>query len=159
MTVGDRKRSSSRATDKGVPWRGLLGRWGCVLVGVLWIWAAVVKLADPGGFARQIEGYRLIGAWGAALLSVYLSWLELVLGCALFSVTYRDAARWLSVGLLMVFSGALASAIVRGIDVNCGCFGTGGSFMGAYGALLRDVVLILVLVRPWSCRAEGAPHG
>ncbi|MEM8736944.1 MAG: MauE/DoxX family redox-associated membrane protein [Planctomycetota bacterium] len=121
----------------GVVWLLRLG-----LAGVF-VYAGVVKLGDPSGFAEEIAGYRLapgaVGRWTA----VYLPWLEVVIGVGvLLPWTVRGAAM-IQAGLMVVFIVALSSAWWRGLDITCGCFGGGGE-PADYGWLIgRDVVLLV----------------
>ena len=63
--------------------RAQVGGLACGLVALVWLAAGALKLIDPAAFARDIEHYRLVPAVVAATLSVYLPWLELVLGVGL----------------------------------------------------------------------------
>ena len=42
----------------------------------------------------------------------------------------------------LVFAVALSSAIIRGLDIDCGCFRQGGPKTSPWIALLRDLALI-----------------
>lgn len=107
--------------------------------------AGALKLADPARFATDIAAFRLVSGWVAGGLAVYLPWLELAVATGLLWVKTRAAARMLSLGLLAVFSLALVSVWVRGIDVRCGCFGDAptGSVVAA---LARNAGLVLALL-------------
>jgi len=128
-----------------VPWRTRLDLPARALVSALWIVAALFKLADPATFARDIENYRILPALVAAGLAVYLPWFELVLGAGLWVPRLRQASRALSLALLVGFSLALLSALVRGLDINCGCFGAAGPDASASWALARNLVLTALL--------------
>ena len=65
---------------------------------------------------------------------------ELAAGLALaLGVAARGAALVLS-GLLGVFIGALSQALLRGIDLRCGCFGGGGP--ATWGTVARDGLML-----------------
>jgi hypothetical protein len=129
------------------PWRRRADLFARTLVGGLWIAAAA--------FTRDIEHYRIVSASVAAAASVYLPWLEISLGLGLWLPRFREAARWLSILLLSGFCGTLVSALARGLDIDCGCFGTGGPKASASWALVRNLVLITLLVAP-SLRTRDA---
>lgn len=137
--------SPSAPARAATPWRARLDLFARALVSALWLAAGVFKLADPAAFARDIGHYRLIPDLGSAAAAVYLPWLEIVLGVALWLPRFREVARGLSLVLLGVFGVALAAALVRGLDIRCGCFGEGGPDSSAALALARNAVLALLL--------------
>jgi uncharacterized membrane protein YphA (DoxX/SURF4 family) len=57
------------------------------------------------------------------LLGVVLPWVEVLVGILLIRGLWRREAALLTAAMLIVFIGAVASTLVRGIDIeNCGCF-------------------------------------
>jgi putative oxidoreductase len=121
--------------------------------------AGVLKLRDPAAFAQDIVNYQLVPAL-APIMAVVLPALEVVLGVVLiaFSSPWRRAAALVSGGLMAVFILAASTALARGLDVSCGCFG-GGSGAITWTTLLRDLALLaaaaLVL---FLDRARSAPR-
>jgi len=60
-------------------------------------------------------------------------------------------------GMNLVFMLALLSVLLRGLDIDCGCFDPGGGQdVSAASALLRDVGLMVLVVLVWWLRARGA---
>ena len=135
-------------------------------VGGIFLYAGILKARDPVGFAGSIAAYRILPYFGDYLVAAVLPWLEIVCGALLVAgVRYRGATLLLTL-LDLVFMGALASVIVRGLDIDCGCFRQGGGATSPWVALGRDVVLFAALLfvlkgasvpplRP--CRRPGAP--
>jgi hypothetical protein len=74
------------------------------------------------------------------LLAVTLPWVELF--CGLFLILglfVRSSALIVSL-MFFVFSIALSAAVVRGIDIDCGCFSvTDGGHSVTVGLILRDL--------------------
>ena len=121
----------------------LLGR---VLLGSLFLYAAIQKLADPSGFAEAIDGYRLIPSDWSGWFAVLVPSTEVVLGIALVS-GYGSRAGGLLAGLMLAaFSVAIAQALGRGINIECGCFGSSAPANADYLALVRNVALITIAV-------------
>ncbi len=62
-----------------------------IVLGGVFVYASLDKIANPGEFARIVYHYRLIGPsqmvgpWAANTLAVTLPWVELVVGLALIS--------------------------------------------------------------------------
>jgi len=130
-----------------------------ILLGGVFVYASLDKIANPGEFARIVYHYRLIGPsqmigpWAANTLAVTLPWVELVLGLALISGFWRREAAVLTGGLLVIFIGAVSAALAMGIDLeNCGCFSVSGEgrsagiklIFGDLGLLAASGVLAFV---------------
>jgi len=75
--------------------------------------------------------------------AVILVSLELVVGMLLLLGLYRKEAALVTVLLNIVFIIALSYAIVKGIDISCGCFSLKGEAI-SINQIIRDLFLILV---------------
>jgi len=114
-----------------------------IVLGAVFLYASVDKILKPGDFARIVYHYQVIGpsqwvgAWAPNLLAIVLPWIEVVVGLALLTGVWRREAALVAGALLGVFVVAVASALVRGIDIeNCGCFSVSGEGRGAGLALI-----------------------
>ena len=123
-----------------------------LLIAALFLFAAITKLFDPSSFAQQIANYQLTPWPVTAALSVFLPALELCVGiCLLLGRWESGALIWLAI-LLMLFSGALLSAIVRGLSIDCGCFGRSVENTGTLWPLFRNLALLVVTGFLWFSR-------
>ncbi len=120
-----------------------------IAMGALFIFAGATKAYDPGAFAIEIQRYNLIPWMPAALASVYLPWLEIILGSLLIVKKLEQGALLLIGGLLLVFTLALASATFRGLGIDCGCFGKAFAATGTIFPLVRNIVLLGLTVFLW----------
>ena len=111
-------------------------------LGGLLIVAGVLKLRAPVAFATEIANYQLFPAV-APYVAAVLPVLELVVGGALVVAprAWRRAAALGALGMLATFTVAVASAYFRRINIDCGCFGTGGGPITGL-TLVRNVVLM-----------------
>ncbi|MFL6583824.1 MAG: MauE/DoxX family redox-associated membrane protein [Chthoniobacterales bacterium] len=103
--------------------RRLLGRFLEIAIGALFIYAGVLKVLDPVGFAGDIENYHIVPWTVGVRLAFYLPWLEIVCGFALLPHRGSRGALGILSGLTLIFIIASIAAKARGIDVSCGCFG------------------------------------
>ena len=102
-----------------------------VLLGIVFLVAAVPKIADPAGFARSISYYRLVPDGAINLMALILPWLELLSGSVLVLGGRLTRPALTLVGLMLIaFIAAIASAMARDLDISCGCFSTGGKAEG-----------------------------
>lgn len=151
--------SDVRAAPPLRPWLGTAAR---LLLAATWAWAAVAKLGDPAASVRAVRAYQLLPEWLAKGVGYGLPFLELGLAVLLLIGLATRVAAVLSSALLVVFLAGIVSAAVRGLQIECGCFGGGGQLGAgqstAYtGEILRDTGLLLVSVfLVWAYRTAYA---
>jgi len=113
-----------------------------LLLGACFVYAAVLKLGDPSAFIEAIGRYRLLPYPAALVFGLWLPWVELFCGLALLLRRAEQGALLLLSFLCTVFSLALASAWLRGLDIDCACFGGEPSWTSSVPvALLRALIL------------------
>jgi uncharacterized membrane protein YphA (DoxX/SURF4 family) len=124
-----------------------------LILGLVFLLAALPKIADPPGFAKAIWAYELVPAWGLNLLALGLPWLECFAALALvLGVWVRAASLWVGV-MLLAFILALAINLARRHPVDCGCFGQvapkteAARLADMRWSLLRDLGLLLLVVQ------------
>ncbi len=103
------------------PWGLRLSAW---ILGVVFLVAALPKIADPPGFVEALHAYHLLPDAALAPMALVLPWLELLLALALLTGVTRRTAALMTLVLLVIFMGALALNLAHGTPVDCGCFGT-----------------------------------
>lgn len=116
-----------------------------VVIGGVFAVAGILKVLDPAAFATDIDHYHLL-PWPLAVIgALYLPWLECFCAAALVSQKFRAAALGLMLAMSFVFLAAMSSAAARGLNISCGCFGsgTGGGHLGF--AIARDVAMIAAI--------------
>ena len=94
-----------------------------ILLGVVFCYAGTAKALNPGQFAIDIDHYRLLPYFALAPLALYLPWLEIVSGAGIIIGPARRGALLVLLALNIVFTLVIGSALVRGLDITCGCFG------------------------------------
>lgn len=133
-----------------VIWLERLCRW--TLAGIF-LAAAVPKILDPAGFALDISHYGLVPDALVNPMAIVMPWVEAVGGLALLSGFAAEGALLLVNLLILVFMAALAQAWVRGLDIDCGCFGHSEAKGHVGLAFLRDIgFLALALLAAWLRR-------
>ncbi len=140
----DRKRISDTKNTrplKGRPKSIYLSALLRVLLGALFVYAAVPKIADPFSFAVDVYNYRLLPGWAVGVVAAGLPWLELAAGaCLLLGVRVRAAALLIT-GMLLLFTAAMLINTIRGLDVSCGCFTVDRTI--GWSAVAEDAALTL----------------
>ena len=138
----------------------LLCRLG--LAGV-WLASGWIKAVDPIQTETAVRAYQVLPEFSVSPVAVTLPYLEIGLGLLLL---FGIGVRWtsvVSVGLLVVFIAGVSQAWVRGLSIDCGCFGGGGvadvgpaDYLAELGRDIGFVALAVWLVRlPLSFAALG----
>ena len=114
---------------------------GRVVLGALFVYAAVLKLADLALFAEEIANYQMLPARVVPLVAVTVPGVEIAAGLLLALGLWARAAALVIGALLVVFIAGLSQALLRGIDLRCGCFG--GAAPATWWTVARDVAMLL----------------
>ena len=112
-----------------------------IVLGGLFIYAGVVKVVDPLGFAQDIRNYRLVGQSISFVAAVVLPWLEILAGAFLIAGVWRRGAALAITGLLVFFIILTLITMSRGLDVDCGCFGSLSRRSG-WGVIVEDLGML-----------------
>jgi uncharacterized membrane protein YphA (DoxX/SURF4 family) len=111
-------------------------------IAVVFLAAALGKIGDAGAFARQIHNFRLLPFGLENTLAITLPWIELLAALALL-LRYRPrAGAVITAGLMGLFVFVVAAAIARGLDIECGCFGTSDASRVGTAKLVDNVGLL-----------------
>ncbi|MCB4756115.1 MAG: DoxX family protein [Elusimicrobia bacterium] len=95
-------------------------------LGTLFLFSSFYKIASPSTFAHQIYNYKILPAWGINPLAILLPWVQLFCGLALLINKGSKGASLILAPMMLTFQIALASALLSGLDISCGCFRSGG---------------------------------
>jgi len=127
-----------------------------LVLGTVFVVAAIPKIADAEGFATAIEAYEMLPLAAVNLFAILIPWVELVCGLFLISgVHIRPGAAILGF-LLAVFIVAIGTAVLRGLNINCGCFGESGGTPVGWGKVLEDIGL---MIPAWLLYRSGGDGG
>jgi uncharacterized membrane protein YphA (DoxX/SURF4 family) len=93
-----------------------------LIIGLMFIIASIEKIADPSAFAKSITNYKIVSGTVALIIATILPWMELLCGLAIvFGIFLRGSSLLVSI-MLVVFTLGIISALLRGLDISCGCF-------------------------------------
>ena len=125
-----------------------------VLIGAVFLVAGISKAGHAELFAAEIAGFRLLPQIVIAPMALALPYLEMMLGGYLIVGLFTRVSAWIAVALLAMFDLAIASAVVRGLTISCGCFGPNDTAVTSWTEVARDAVLV-VLAAIVALRAPG----
>ncbi|MGQ9569860.1 MAG: MauE/DoxX family redox-associated membrane protein, partial [Thermodesulfovibrionales bacterium] len=113
-----------------------------VILGLIFIYAGIVKIVDPKAFAKAISQYELVPEGLLAPLAIGLPILEILAGLGLlFSIR---GSLGIIFSLLITFIFVLWYGILRNLDIDCGCFSPEElrSHASLWHAFYRDIMMI-----------------
>ena len=115
-------------------------------VGIVLAWAALAKLGDIPGLARDVHHYRLMPLAGENLLAIALPWIELAAAVSLLLGIRPRAGSLVAAGLMVIVTAAVALALARGLNIECGCFGTVGAERVGIAKLFENLTILTAAV-------------
>lgn len=130
-----------------------------LVLGVVFIYASLEKMADPAGFAQNIYYYRMVPSALLHPFATVLPVLEFVAGVALIAGVQLRGAALLTLLMNIMFMVALGTALRRGLDISCGCFHTDGGHGVGLDLMIRDFLLALACLPPLLSRRVGPTLG
>lgn len=128
-----------------------------LILAVVFIYAGAVKAKDVTAFAGFVAAYQILPFALNYFVAATLPYVEFLAGVLLLlNVRVRPALAVIG-GMNIVFIIALSSVLIRGLDIDCGCFDPGGGQeVSAAVALWRDVGLMVLVVLAWWLRGALA---
>ncbi|BBH66343.1 hypothetical protein ACTI_30280 [Actinoplanes sp. OR16] len=139
------------------PWISTVARLALAAVFLI---AGGLKVGDLNESARAVKAYQLTSYDTAKIIGAAQPFLEIALGLLLLAGIATRLVAGISAVLLVIFIAGIVSAWARGLQIDCGCFSSGGELAAgrdtAYGLdILRDVAfLALAGILLWKPRSR-----
>jgi putative oxidoreductase len=117
-----------------------------VVLGGVFLFAGATKIPAPGSLAAAIRSYELgLPEWLVSLSAHALPYLEVLLGLYLLAGLFTKTSAWATNALTAVFFLALVQGAARGLEIDCGCFGSSaGETSNLWLAAARDMGLLVL---------------
>ena len=106
------------------PWLTLLAR---LILGAVLLVAGALKVGNLPKSAMAVRAYEMLPIPIANFLGYTLPWIEIGLGLLLIVGVTVKISGALGALTMLAFIIAIAQAWARGLSIDCGCFGGGGS--------------------------------
>ncbi len=148
----------------------MTARLSRLFLAAVFLTASAGKFRQPSVFRNSVVEFRLLPAPLVPWFAAMLPGVELVCALVLLAgavglgrrprpalAAWTDAAAWIVSGLLAAFTVGIAVDLLRGFQLDCGCFDIVGSVVGTYlpffkphaatwWTVVRDVVFMLPAV-------------
>ncbi len=95
-----------------------------LILGGVFIWAGMIKITNPMGFAQDIANYQILPQSISFFLALFLPWIEVICGVFVFTGLFLRSSSFFLSCILTGFLILILVTMIRGIDVECGCFGS-----------------------------------
>ena len=93
-----------------------------IILGAVFIYASIDKIQNPEIFSQNIDNFHFFPIFLNNMIALILPWIELFVGICLIMNIFISGASVITIALYMIFIIILSQAVLRGIDVHCGCF-------------------------------------
>ena len=114
-----------------------------LLIGGIFFYAGLEKILDPFNFSVAIYNYRLFPDFLLGGMAAAIPWIEAIAGLFLLSGFNTKGAAALTLFLLLIFIGLIIISAIRGLDIDCGCFGSLERKVGIQ-AIFEDTLLFVI---------------
>jgi uncharacterized membrane protein YphA (DoxX/SURF4 family) len=119
------------------PWLTLLSR--LILGGVLFA-AGALKIGNLQKSAMAVRAYEMLPVELANFLGYALPWIEIGIGLLLIVGASVKICGLLGAFTMFAFIIAIAQAWARGLSIDCGCFGGGGTIDPEETKYLSEII-------------------
>ena len=118
-----------------------------ILLGLIFLFAGIAKISDPVRFIFTLRQFNLFSEAVIPFMALYLPWLEFILGLFLILGLLYRASAFLLACLNTMFAIAILTVVVRGMEIDCGCFGMFADILkipdsADIKAVIRNVIFI-----------------
>lgn len=118
-----------------------------IVLGAVFMYASFDKMANPSLFADIIDNYHVLPYQLVNAMAIFLPWLEFITGLFLITGKWVKGSLLIYTTLLVIFIIALGQALLRGLDISCGCFSVRpSSTSDVWLRIIEDMLLLFVSV-------------
>jgi uncharacterized membrane protein YphA (DoxX/SURF4 family) len=118
----------------------LIGLGGRLILGVVLIVAGALKVTSPASSALAVRAFQILPYDFAGYVGYALPVVEIVVGLLLVTGLFTRVSAVVGAVLMLAFLTGIISAWARGLNIDCGCFGGGGTIAAAQTQYGKDVL-------------------
>lgn len=139
-------------------WFGTVAR---LVIGIVWLAAGFLKAFNPYSAGAAVRAYEIFPPDLATTIGHILPWVEIGIGLLLILGLYVRLSAVASAVLFIAFIAGISSAWARGLTIDCGCFGGGGTVEAGQTKYLEEIVrdlglTLLALYLVWRPKSRWA---
>ena len=115
------------------------------LIGAVFVYSAIPHMLNTMGLALSIYNYKIFPSSIIGISAAVIPWITLLSGLALILGVKTRAASLIISALLVIFISLAVTSVIRGLDIDCGCF-TGIVRKADWLAVSEDGVMLACAV-------------
>jgi len=115
-----------------------------IYLALVFILSGLDKINNLSDFAQSIENYRLFPTYIINIFAIIIPWLEVITGGLLLLGLFIKENAVIIFSLLLVFTIAVITAVLRNLDIECGCSGTYDGQKVGIIKIVENISLIVV---------------
>lgn len=108
----------------------------------IFIISSIEKMKNPYAFALSVDAYQIFPNWIINLSVLLIPWFELFIAFGLIFRYKLKANLILYILLMLLFTLLVVVAIIKGLDIECGCYGESSSKVGLT-KLLENILIMI----------------
>ena len=112
-----------------------------ITLSFLFLYSGVQKMNDLNAFYESVLSFQIVHGFTAKATVYIIPPLEIICAIGLLIPSLKKGASLILSLLLIFFTLLIVDAWMRGIDVDCGCFGTSDTGFNAAKAIARDIAM------------------
>lgn len=117
-----------------------------LILSLIFIFSGIEKISDLNYFLVAINNYKIFPDFTHNFITVTFPWIELILGVLLLFGFYKKEISVIFSFLIFLFTLLIFISILRGLDIDCGCFGTLSSVKVGYYKIYENTILFLLAI-------------
>jgi uncharacterized membrane protein YphA (DoxX/SURF4 family) len=118
----------------------LVGTFARLGLAAVWLVSGTLKAVDPDQTVVAVRAYDVLSRGAVDVVAALLPFLEIALGLLLLLGIGTRLVAIVSALLLLVFLAGVGQAWARGLSIDCGCFGGGGTVAPGATAYLQEIL-------------------
>lgn len=129
-----------------------------LVVGCMFVVSSLPKIRQPYDFLSSVYSYELVGPKLGVFVAMVLPWAELLVGLCLIGGIFVGGALLVSVAMGAMFVYVVGSALWRGLEISCGCFGPSDASVIGYATLVRAAAIAVFSFCAYLCYIQFQPR-
>ena len=123
-----------------------------LVLAFIFILSALEKFKSLESFALNVDAYQIFPAIVVNLIVVIIPWLELFVGFGLLFKFKLRANLLLYLILMICFTILVVIAMIKGLDIECGCFGESSTKVGLVKIIENMMIIFMNLILLKFCK-------